>query len=353
MLPQAKNKNKKRAAIMPKKFAILRTKKIKTMAQLSQAGAHNNRAMPVPNADSSGKFITLMKLDDPKKKLESLLDEHDIKPRKNGVLAVELVMTFSPEMKGKIDLKSWAKENLKWAEKEFGKENFLGAQIHLDEATPHIHLIVAPIIEKTVRGKKKKRLSCRDLLGGREKLTGLQDRYAEAMAPLSLERGIRGSRAHHRTVKAFYSDLDKSVRAAERALSDIPEEPGILTWKKAFQELRRRFKAVAIAAGKLPKVQDRLDRITDQLRAAKQELAIFTAASGGLTKSEAIDTLKAASAAAEQRRAEQLAQDHAKAEKALRERQEARQASLGDTPTQAPPRPHWSDYSEDEGLSGP
>lgn len=42
----------------------------------------------------------------------------------------------------------------KWAEKEFGKENVVSLELHLDESTPHLHLIVTPIFEGKLQAKK-------------------------------------------------------------------------------------------------------------------------------------------------------------------------------------------------------
>jgi hypothetical protein len=45
-------------------------------------------------------------------------------------------------------------------------------------------------------------------LGGREKLSNLQDEFAEVMEPLGLERGVKGSIAEHQKIQTYYGKLD-------------------------------------------------------------------------------------------------------------------------------------------------
>ena len=73
----------------------------------------------------------------------------------------------------------------------------------LVEATPHIHAYLVPLDE---RGK----LNCRALFGGtRKRLSELQDSFAAAVAPLGIERGIKGSTAKHTEVKEYYARVNR------------------------------------------------------------------------------------------------------------------------------------------------
>ncbi|MFX7117508.1 plasmid recombination protein, partial [Acinetobacter baumannii] len=73
--------------------------------------------------------------------------------------------------------------------------------LHMDEKTPHIEAYVMPF-------DKRNRLNCRSFLGGAKKLTELQTEYANAMAPMGLTRGMKGSPATHTTVKQFYALIE-------------------------------------------------------------------------------------------------------------------------------------------------
>lgn len=60
---------------------------------------------------------------------------------------------------------------------------------------------------------------------GGDKLAALQDSFAEVMDDLGLERGLRGSDAHHEPVRRFYGTLrDGEIRAADRLEQIRPDE---------------------------------------------------------------------------------------------------------------------------------
>ena len=79
-------------------------------------------------------------------------------PQKNAVLVVELMLAASPEWftaGGKPG--RFANESLEWAYAKFGKENILTASLHRDEKTPHLQILLTPIVEK--KGVAKLRAS--------------------------------------------------------------------------------------------------------------------------------------------------------------------------------------------------
>lgn len=121
--------------------------------------------------------------------------------RKDAVKFMPMVMTGShKEMleifkdEAKSDL--WIKKNIQFAAKEFGKDNIVKATLHMDEKTPHLHIVVVPLTEDG-------RLSAKEMFGGVLQLSERQDRYADAMKEFGLERGIKGAKAVH-TSEGWY-----------------------------------------------------------------------------------------------------------------------------------------------------
>jgi hypothetical protein len=195
-------------------FSILRIQKLKNRQQISAAVAHNLRLMNVPNSDESkqhlNKNFLAKNYGDLVGKMEQLFFDKNIKPRKDSVQAVEVLLTASPEFfinqeTGEQDqelIEQWLKANQNFALSEFGKQNLLQFTLHMDETTPHIHLIFTPIT-------KNNKLSMKELYGGKAKLSALQSRYAKAMKPFGLKRGKENSKAKHTTVKEFYALVNK------------------------------------------------------------------------------------------------------------------------------------------------
>lgn len=230
------------------KFAIFRhnDKKFHTMSEISNAERHNKRTMNVLNAMQNGvdgvDYKRVFGGDSASKTLKDLLSKHNIKPRKNAALAMEYLMTYSPEMKEKIHLEQWVDANIAFLKAEHG-EGLLCVDLHLDETTPHLQAICAPLIEKEVRGKLQVRLSGVDFWKGKAKLSARQDRYAEAMRGFGLERGLKGSRASHRTLDEFYSMVNslpkKELKNVQRHIKKLEngKEPSIWNLRKAWNDL--------------------------------------------------------------------------------------------------------------------
>lgn len=201
-------------------YAILRLNKIKNRSQLSATQNHNLRLKSVPNCDPSKSHLNKNSGVNSYKELVSEIEDrffkYNIKPRKDSVQAVEVVLSASPEFFADNDiekLRQWTNENYKWAKQEFGS-NLLQFTLHRDEKTPHIHLIFTPITQDG-------RLSCKDLYGGSSKLSSLQNRYAEAMARFNLKRGVENSKTQHTSIKQFYTLVEKLKNLTELQIKII------------------------------------------------------------------------------------------------------------------------------------
>ena len=143
----------------------------------------------------------------------------------NQVRVIRVMLTGTQEDMQRIVqegcLKAWCADSLEWLRRTFGAENVVSAVLHMDEATPHIHAAVVPIVtgerrkvrkEKTDEaGKRKYRTKstarprlCADDVMSRVKLKEYQDTYAAAMSKYGLQRGVDGSKARHVTTQEFY-----------------------------------------------------------------------------------------------------------------------------------------------------
>ncbi|MBU2979732.1 MobV family relaxase [Alteromonas sp. C1M14] len=217
-------------------YAILRVEKVKSYAALAAMANHWFRLNPTPNADSSRSHLnkTLIGDNNIVSKIKTRLDEHGIKKlRKNGVLALEFVLTFSPEFVFQNDkreyrsdankrVSQWAKQSLAWAKSAYG-ENLISAVIHLDESTPHIHLCVLPL--KPKKGGKYG-LCARDITGGKVKLQAMQDSYHNELKGLGLQRGKKRARCKHQTIKDYHNAVQTSLIYIKQAGLSHPESIG-------------------------------------------------------------------------------------------------------------------------------
>jgi Plasmid recombination enzyme len=197
-------------------LAICRIAKLKK-SNLAGSGTHVSRTRPTLNANPSVTPLnrSLISSDDrsPLQDLVSakIAETHQGAVRSNAVHAVEFLLSASPEYfrpnkptdYGAYDpacLEAWVEHNIKWLKQEYG-DKIVRAELHMDEATPHIHAYLVPI-------DGKGQLNCRGIFGERKNMFALQDSYAEAMEPLGIERGIRGSKARHTDVDKYYTAVN-------------------------------------------------------------------------------------------------------------------------------------------------
>ena len=185
---------------------------------------------------------------------------------KNQVLALNVLLSSDGDAlrrladEGRLD--DWAESSVRWAKETFGEENVVGAHLHMDEQTPHLHVTVVPIVtterkKKASEAKARKhyrtksgnapRLSA-DSIMTRENLTHFQDTYAEAMAQFGLERGIRGSEARHVDQHEYYrqcqikkKDLEQDVATLTTEKEQLDTETQSLEKRKAELEMGNRW----------------------------------------------------------------------------------------------------------------
>lgn len=125
-------------------------------------------------------------------------------PRKNSVVALEYVVALSgnPQEKAQIrqnyEIGGFLSDATKWvAERHGGMQNLVAVSQHFDESNPHAHIVVLPIVEKTVKWKNLKgsgervesRLCARDFTGNKDMLSTLQDQYHAFVEPYGAKMG--------------------------------------------------------------------------------------------------------------------------------------------------------------------
>ena len=205
-------------------YAIMRCKKLTGMGSVASALQHCYRERETPNADAErtpeNYCSVSQSADEAMGKLRELLPE---KRRKDAVLAVEYVMTASPEWWNEATPRQQAEffaRSEQWLENKYGKDRVVAAVVHRDEATPHLSAFVVPLTQDG-------RLSAKEFIGGRSKMRDDQSTYAESVKKLGLERGIEGSRATHQTVQHYYQSINRGTRS-QVSISPDALEPRVL-----------------------------------------------------------------------------------------------------------------------------
>ncbi len=141
--------------------------------------------------------------------------------RKDAVTSCRFVLSGShEEMKSlsPAQIENWAYDNYRFFADRHGEDNIVRAEVHLDEKTPHMHLIVVPLTEE---GK----LSADHFFGTKQKLRDLQTDYAnEVGKKYGLERGqelLKTGQKNvvHTSTADFYKFVAENELNAEKILN--------------------------------------------------------------------------------------------------------------------------------------
>lgn len=214
-------------------YAILRVERIPNAGSLAASAAHMARSNPTPNADPARAHLNqiIVGTTDPAADLRRRRDEVHV--RTNSGWGVEFLLTASPgwwRTASAEQQREWADRSRRFLEAEFGKENVAHLRWHRDETSPHLTGYVVPTKPRALKaggnGGPSQSYSAEHLLGGRAKLSAMQDRYAAAVADLGLARGVRGSEAEHTTIREYYQAL-RSAETVEPPA--VPTPPMTLT----------------------------------------------------------------------------------------------------------------------------
>ena len=182
---------------MKAQYAILRFAKYKG-PEIGHIESHNERTKEKyainPDVDTSRSHLNFHLVTPQRKyraEAEKQIAEAGCRTRSDSVRVVEALVTASPEFfkgKKKSEVKAYFTEALDFIEKHQSKETIISAVVHMDEKTPHMHLCFVPLTED-------KRLSAKEIVGNKKKLTWWQDEFWKHMVKKypDLERGESAS----------------------------------------------------------------------------------------------------------------------------------------------------------------
>ena len=195
-------------------YAIMRCAKLKSAGSVASSLKHNFREIETANADPErtpdNEHYGHENSADALAQMNELLPA---KRRKDAVVCVEYLFTASPEWfktASEREQATFFEDSMNWLKTKYGAENVITATVQRDETTPHLSAFVVPITHDG-------RLSAKEMVGDKAKMSADQTSYAEAVAPRGLVRGVKGSKAKHQSIKRYYSMANKTLMEASAA----------------------------------------------------------------------------------------------------------------------------------------
>ena len=190
---------------MKAQYAILRFAKYKG-PEIGHIESHNERTKEKyasnPDIDTSRSHLNFHLVSPERKyraEAEKQIAEAGCRTRSDSVRVVEALVTASPEFfkgKKKAEVRAYFNEALDFIQKHQSKDTIISAVVHMDEETPHMHLCFVPLTED-------KRLSAKEIVGNKKKLTWWQDEFWKHMV-------------------GKYPDLERGESASETGRTHIP-----------------------------------------------------------------------------------------------------------------------------------
>ena len=201
------------------------------------------------------------------REFDKMKKEYDLKGtiRSNSNIMCEMMITSDNAFFNKIGLeetKRYFKESYKFVcnYKNLGEKYIVSAAVHLDETTPHMHLVYIPIIHtKNKEGKDIDKICCRDFWKGRDSYRQLQNAFHKYITSkgFDLERGlpVEETGAKHEKPKddkimelyqenfKLHNELSKQVNLVNMAEKYQKERNSILADNKELHNQVNNIKA--------------------------------------------------------------------------------------------------------------
>lgn len=245
-------------------YAVVHMMKIKSGA-VGGIQSHNNREHePKTNPDvdmsRSEDNYDLIPCDNYKRSIKEKLSnlvESSRAVRKDAVVVCNFIVTSDNETMdalGADHQREFFQDSVKWFSDRYGADRVLNATVHMDEATPHLHIGVMPITQDG-------RLSAKAIFTKTE-MKAIQTEFARDVGEkYGLERGVEGSERTHLSEARF-----KEQKALEMANEHgaIAQELQIIT-EDCKRELSEATRSLETVKQELSTMQDRKDTLQGEI----------------------------------------------------------------------------------------
>ena len=175
------------------------------------------------------------------KEFDKMKKGYDLKGtiRSNSNIMCEMMITSDNAFFNKIGLeetKRYFKESYKFVcnYNNLEEKYIVSAAVHLDETTPHMHLVYIPVVHtKDKEGKEIDKICCRDFWKGRDSYRQLQNAFHKYITSkgFDLERGlpVEETGAKHEKIEDLkkLTNFENTKKVLNNIKLELPETPDI------------------------------------------------------------------------------------------------------------------------------
>ena len=227
-------------------FAIIRNTKYKreNLKGIYRHNERRNKNYSNDNIDKEKSYLNYS-LKSPKyrydKEFDIMKEKYDLKGQIKTVsnIACEYIITsdkqFFEEI-GEEETKRYFETAYQFVAeyKNLGEQYIMSAKVHMDEETPHMHLIFLPVVHKQdKKGNNIDKLACSEFWKEKDSYRRLQDAFYQYMTShnFKLERGVPKEETgrEHIDIKEYkeITNFDKTKEKLQNMKLELPDVPDI------------------------------------------------------------------------------------------------------------------------------
>lgn len=158
--------------------------------------------------------------------------------KKQSTVLCEFIMTSDKDFFDRIGeerTRQFFQDAYRFACMKVGGEQYIvSATVHMDEKTPHMHMMFIPVVHgKDRKGQHCKRINCSEFWKGRDSYSRLQDEYYDWMTShgYDLERGKKGSTAEHLSIEEYkLKKVQEQLSVAKDQADEIEQIDNLSTF---------------------------------------------------------------------------------------------------------------------------
>ena len=239
-------------------FAIIRNTKYKreNLKGIYRHNERKNKNYSNDNIDKERSYLNYS-IKSPKyrydKEFDRLKEKYNLKGQIKTVsnIACEYIITsdkqFFEEI-GEEESKRYFETAYKFVSeyKNLGEQYIMSAKVHMDEETPHMHLIFLPVVHTTdKKGNNIDKLACSEFWKEKDSYRRLQDAFYQYMTShnFELERGVPKEETGrvHIDIKEYkeLTNFDKTKEKLQNMKLELPDVPEIDDIKMARWSKKR------------------------------------------------------------------------------------------------------------------
>lgn len=182
------------------------------------------------------------------KEFEEIRKKYDLKGQVKVVsnIACEYIITSDKgffESIGEQETKRYFKTAYQFVcdYKNLGEQYILSAKVHMDEETPHMHLVFIPVIHTTdKKGNSIDKIACSEFWKAKDSYRQLQNDFYDYLIEhqFNLERGLpkEETNREHIDLRNFkeITNFDETKKLLQNIKLELPETPNIKDIKKVM-----------------------------------------------------------------------------------------------------------------------